>query len=364
MNQAERSTKLQALVDKAVQKDALVKSAVLGVVHPKSGFTWSGAAGHSDEAGRTPMTPETPFFVASITKLYTSVAVQIMQERGLLQLDDPIAKHLPASLIQGLHTYKGTDYVPQITIRHLVSMTAGLADYSLQAPKGGKPFYDILFTEGDRAFSKEEIARLVREELTPYFPPGAPGKAHYSDTGYLLLGAILEAVSGQPIDALFAELFFNPLGLTQTCLRSYPSLHPVAEPATFYYKERPGKIDLAMKTIAPQGGIVSTVAELIRFLQAVTQGELFANKSTFASMQQWNRIFFPMQYGLGMMRFTMSRLMSPFMPVPELLGHSGSTASFLYYSPERDLYLAGTLNQIHRQRQTFPLMIQAANLFR
>lgn len=369
MTYAQVETKLQALLDKTVKRDEQIKNAVLGVAHGE--FTWSGAAGYADPTGRTPMTPETPFFIASITKTYTAAAILMLQEQGRLDLADPIAKHLPGSLIQGLHSYKGTDYVPQITIRHLLCMTAGIADYSLEKDKGGKAFHERLFTEGDRTYTKEDVARLVREELKPYFPPATPdaatgrhlqAKAHYSDTNFLLLGAIIEAVTGKDLQSVYDELLFQPLGLTQTYLRGFKSA--TTEPATLFFHEKPLNLDLAMQTIAAHGGMVSTVQDGLRFLKALSQDQLFARKGTFAAMQQWNRIFFPFQYGVGLMRFKMPRLFSPFFPSPELVGHSGSTGSFLYFCPERNLYLAGTLNQTQRQRATFPLMLQVAEIFR
>jgi D-alanyl-D-alanine carboxypeptidase len=62
-----------------------------------------------------------------------------------------------------------------------------------------------------------------------------------------------------------------------------------------------------------------------------------------------------------MMRIKLPRVFSPLQPIPELIGHSGSTGSFAYYCPEKALYLAGTMNQITAQRRTFQLIIQIAN---
>jgi D-alanyl-D-alanine carboxypeptidase len=373
MNPQQVGAKLQTLVENVVNRDKLIHNAVLGVAHGDSEFIWSGAAGYADQARRTLMQPETPFFLASVTKMYTAAAIMILQERGKLALGDRISKHLPSSLIQGIHRLKGTDYTHLLTIRHLVSHTSGLADYSLDRPKHGKSLFDRLFTEGDRAFTLEDVVRMVRDDLTPKFPPAVPdqntglhlrAKAHYSDTNYQLLGAIIESVTDRPLHAVFEEFFFRPLNLTQTYLRGYPSMNAPGEPASIFRKDRALHLDRAMKSVAAQGGLVSTVNDCLRFMKAFTQGELFARKDTFATMQQWNKIFFPFQYGYGLMRFQLPRLLSPFAPSPELVGHSGSTGSFLFFCKELNLYLAGTINQTERLRAPFALMLRAAEIVR
>ncbi len=364
MNTQQVGAKLQALVEEIVSKDGLIKNAVLGVAQEGSDFTWSGAAGFADAAGRTAMQPETPYYQASITKMYTASAIMMLQERGQLTLGDKIAKHLPGGVVDGIHRFKGTDYSRELTIRHLVSHTSGLADYSTDRPKGGKSLFDQLFTEGDRAFSLEDVVRLVREDLTPKFAPAARGRAHYSDTNYQLLGAIIEAVTGKPLHEAFEEFFFRPLGLTQTYLAGYPRSGVRGEPATIFHKERALSLDLAMKSVSAQGGMVSTVSDSLRFIRAFRRGELFARKETIDAMQQWNKIFFPFQYGYGLMRFKLPWLLSPFAPSPELIGHSGSTGSFLFYNKELNLYFAGTVNQNTRVRTPMAVMLKAADIIR
>jgi hypothetical protein len=78
-------------------------------------------------------------------------------------------------------------------------------------------------------------------------------------------------------------------------------------------------------------------------------------------MMRWNRIFFPLEYGAGLMRFKLPRIMSPFSPTPELIGHSGSTGSFLFHSTNDDLYFSGTINQIKEQAMPFRIITEVVN---
>jgi hypothetical protein len=79
-------------------------------------------------------------------------------------------------------------------------------------------------------------------------------------------------------------------------------------------------------------------------------------------MQRWKKIFFPFQYGLGVMWFKLPRILSPFSATPELIGHSGSTSAFLFYSPADRLYIGGTLNQIENQGRPFRLMMKVIKI--
>ena len=107
------------------------------------------------------------------------------------------------------------------------------------------------------------------------------------------------------------------------------------------------------------GGIVSSAADQVRFLQAFHAGELLS-PATVAGMQQWNRIFFPLEYGYGLMRYRLPRLLTPFGAVPELIGHSGVTGSFAFSAPAGGLHIAGTFNQLDKPSRPYALMSKIA----
>ncbi len=98
------------------------------------------------------------------------------------------------------------------------------------------------------------------------------------------------------------------------------------------------------------------------FLRAFFGGQLFP-KVYISELTVWNRIFFPLQYGIGVARFKLSRIFSPFKPTPELIGHSGLSGAFAYYCPQKDLYLTGTVNQTAKPGLSYRLMIKLLNCF-
>jgi D-alanyl-D-alanine carboxypeptidase len=366
MDQKALESKLQREIDAVVSKNVDVFNAVIGISNAKGDFHWSGAAGtaYADKADE--MEVDTPIFIASITKMYTGAVTMILQERELLSLDDLVSKYLPENLIEGIHRYKGRDYSEQLRIYHLISQTSGLPDYFMDRPRGGKSIFDLLVEDGDMAWDLEEVVDIVKNHLTPKFPPESKeqeksGKvAYYSDTNYQLLGAVIESAAQKPLDDVFSELIIEPLELSSTYLHGYGNQQANSDgfPADIYHKTRHIYLDKAMKSFGPDGGMVSNVEESLKFLRYFMEGRLFANTSTLERMKNWKRMFFPLQYGLGLMKFTLPKIFSPFSATPELIGHSGATSAFLFLSDIDQLYIGGTLNQIENQGRPFRLMLK------
>ena len=112
---------MQRLVSGTVENDKSIRNCVLSVMKGDGSFSWSGAAGTASRNSPAPMAKDTPIYIASITKLYTAVAIMRLYEKGALSLDDPMSRYLPEELIQGIHVYKGKDYSKEITIKQLLS---------------------------------------------------------------------------------------------------------------------------------------------------------------------------------------------------------------------------------------------------
>jgi CubicO group peptidase (beta-lactamase class C family) len=352
--------KAQALLDKQINTGHIY-NAVVGVLSRDGGQEVIAAAGLADVASGAPMLPDTPVALASITKLYTAAVIMKLHQQRRLDLDEAMAAYLPAALIDRIHVHNGTDYSRQIRVYQLLSQTTGLPDYFEDRPKGGQSVFDRLKQGEDFGLNMEQVAEMARQ-MSPHFPPGAASetKARYCDTNFRLLGAIIEAVTGQPVPQVFEQMIFAPLGLASTWLYDAALLHTRPAPATIYLKGDAVHLPQFLSSNQTDGGIVATTRDTLVFLRAFFEGQLF-DKSLFSRMtQRWNRIFFPMQYGYGMMRIKMPRIFSPFQPLPEFIGHSGSTGSFAYYCPDKALYLAGTVNQIAAPGRAVRLMMRLA----
>ncbi|MCU0234626.1 MAG: beta-lactamase family protein, partial [Thermoanaerobaculales bacterium] len=199
---------LQGLVDGAVAADAGVHGAALAVDAPGLAVSWEGAAGLADPAGGAAMTPATPVRIASNTKTYVAAAVLRLAEEGRLAIDDPIAAHLPDELADLL---RGDGYDPAaITVRHLLTHSSGIFDHT-SVPQ----FEQAILADPLHRWTRAEQVRAAVEWGDPH---GAPGEIYtYCDTGYVLLGAIIEQASGRTLAAAVRELLgFERLGLRAT----------------------------------------------------------------------------------------------------------------------------------------------------
>ena len=344
---------LGGLVAGVVTNDTSAKNCVLAVARGDGSLAWSGASGIAHEDGQVPMTKDTPIYIASITKLYTATAIMSLYEQGRLSLDDPMARYLPDRLIHAIHVHKGKDYTREITIRQLLSHTSGIADYYDEKPKGGKSLFETLVEEPERTWTVDETIERAKE-LQPNFPPGTG--ASYSDTNFQLLGKIIETVTGRPLHVVLEELFFHPLGLTHTYMvgRSKPAA-PSPAPADVFYKEKNITKARSNEAYWADGGLVSTAGEMIVFLKALNEARI-VRPETLRLMHDWHKLHFPLQYGFGTMRFRLPWLASKVTGITPLWGHSGSTGSFLYYSEDLGLYMAGTMDQVDSKVAPFRLM--------
>lgn len=340
--------RLDDLLRKAVEGRKHVRHGLLGVARVDGSWVWQGAHGLLDTAG-APAKTTSRYLVASVTKLYTAAVTMRLVEQGNLGLGDKLVDLLSAEVTNGLHVLDDVDHTDEITVEHLLGHTSGLPDYYEEAPKGGRSAQERLLAGEDAPMPFDEVVRVVRQELEPHFPPQplAASKAKYADTNYQLLGAIIEQVRGQALGDVFDEMLFAPLGLDDTS--SYPHTpRSGASPepaANVWSKNIVLRTEGALRFQKPDGGIISTLGDQLEFMRALASGQVFDEATTWPRMQQrFNRVFFPIDYGLGVMRYAPPRWMSPMFAIPPIIGHSGSTATWLFHCPDLDIALAGTFD--------------------
>jgi CubicO group peptidase (beta-lactamase class C family) len=306
------------------------------------------------------MHPRTPWFLASVTKLYVATVVLRLHERGLVDLEAPATEFLSADFASGLHVLDGVDYTDRITATHLLGHLSGLPDYLDERPRGGRNLVEEIIEEGDCAWSPADAVARARDRLTPHFPPSDPQaarpKIRYSDTNYQLLILIAQHVTGRPMGELYRELIFERVGLRQTWLPGSPPAGLSPEPATVWLGD--WALEDRPMAMASFGDLYSTTDDLLRFGRALFGEGLFDHPATGEAMRRrFHRFGFPssmaslrapswpIEYGLGMMRFELSRWLAGGMRLPAVLGHTGSTGSWLWHAPRLQTVIAGTVDQ-------------------
>ena len=223
----------------------------------QGGRSWTAARGTGDLATGAPMSLADHFRIASNTKAIVATAVLRLAGQGRVHLTDPVSDYV-AGVPGGRH----------ITIAELLQHTSGLADYYDAA------FQAAVFAHPQRRWVTGTLLALGYAR-SPLFPPGTAWS--YSNTGYLLLGQVIQHVTGEPLASALRQLIFAPLGLRATSVPDTPQL-PAPHPRG-YVAETPGggltDITALSPTIAgAAGAIISTLGDLRTLATAIGDGAL------------------------------------------------------------------------------------------
>ena len=332
---------MQQLVESEIRDG--VPSCILHVEDPSRGFVFAGAAGVVSFDDDTLVDEGDSFRIASITKTFTAVVAMQLVSEGIIKLDDAMASHLPDDLhdlVDSIHVFDGVSYGRHITSRQLLRHSSGLVDYAsldqffaeiIADP--AKPWNPRRFLEGSIAWG------------SPHFAPDSGYMYAYSDTGYVLLGVIIENVTGSPLHEVYRARIIEPLSLENTYLEGYeahrgPRLsHPYEGP--FDASPIHGSADWA------GGGLVSTAGDLAVFVKALFAGSLLL-PAAFAEMLHYEfRTLDPARhtegflgYGLGIDARQSGEIV--------LRGHRGHWGALMHIHPESGLVITGTINQSSR----------------
>jgi len=330
---------LQALINKECRKPD-TNAVILRVQSGDGRVDFKGSAGDA--------TRDTRFAIASIAKMFTATLVMQLVANGQIGLDQTVQSILADVDLSGVHVVKGVEYGAVLTIRHLLHQTSGLADYY------ESDLAKDLKAGNDRSYGLADVLRMTRA-LAPQAAPDS-GRSYYSDTNFQLLGAVIERVTHQSFDQALQTHISAPLGLMQTAVLTGTDIGlPV------YHRDKRLRIPQILTSMGPDGGIISTLDEMMIFLRAFMQNQLF-QPQTAAQMRHWNKLFFPMHYGYGLMRIKLPLWMTLFRTTPELIGHSGASGSFAYYAPRSDFYVVGTFNQTDAPRRPISFMFKVLSL--
>lgn len=338
-SQSKEEKKIRNLFEKELKKDE-VRNAFFAMHSKKLGLDVNWAEGEFKDDSK--VTATNPFHSASIGKSFTSTAVVMLQEDGKLDFEDPIRTHLDSEIMEHLHVYEGVDYSDQITISHLLQHRSGLPDFFEDQPSEGPSMQELMVTDTAHFWTPLELLLFAKDRMKPHFPPGTG--YHYSDTEYILLGMIIENITAKELHEVFKERIFQPLEMKHTSmhLRSKP-LEPTGRMSELYVEDLEISDFTSLSLDWAGGGLLTTTDDLMKFHRALMGGKLVA-QSSLDKMQNWTDESKGMYYGYGLRKIELKELFFT-LPDVSLIGHSGSTGSFMYYCPEWDIYLTGTFNQ-------------------
>lgn len=242
--------------------------------------------------------PEWHFRAASVTKTTTAAAIMLLEQRGLVRLDDTVTSLIPGQNIPYLPDTR--DYaVPhkeRITIRQLLQHRAGVYDVGNDAvpaeaaqPYAGQGYIEWMNEQDpEHSFSIDELVAVAANCGLTYGPP--PAKYHYSNTGYSMLGKIIERASGKSLDEFLYAEFIRPLGLSSTYLVVSGKDRMPRSPYLPGYSSGEGQFletteDNASYAHA-EGNMVSTFPELAAWIRALMRGEAGVSPENAARMRE------------------------------------------------------------------------------
>jgi D-alanyl-D-alanine carboxypeptidase len=338
---------LQRLADSVVAARPRLPGLLVFVKSGRLGSQWAVASGRSDTSRNLPLRPEQPVRIASNTKTYTAAAILRLMEQGRLRLSDPLSRHLPAELNTLLE--RDGYRTSQITIEQVLSHRSGLAEHP------AVPSYlEYLVQRPEKRWTRLEQVQWLVDSLEPI---GAPGERfRYSDTGYILLGAIIERYTGRNLGAGIRELLgFAKLGLRRTWFETLePVPTGVAERAHQYIRGVDSYQHDPSFDLFGGGGIVAPLEELAGFVEALLRGRVFEHRATLDTMLAARSPELG-GYGLGIYANNQSGHTG--------FGHSGFWGTVALHFPEDELTVAVAVTEQSQYGAIFGIVGAVGRMF-
>ncbi|UHA75418.1 serine hydrolase domain-containing protein [Paenibacillus sp. 481] len=324
--------KIKNRIAKIVKKNDSLSSVLLTIYSGQTGYFEQFAVGTKNQSSAQPVQTDSQYHAASIGKTMCAAVYGMLVDEGKINYDDNINSWLDADILKGLFVVDGIDYSAQVTVRHLLSHTSGVGDYFEGPVNTGKPILERICSNPDLSFTPEELIAFTRENQNSVGQPGQ--QFYYSDTGYILLGLIVEAIEGKSYSNILEEKIFEPLGIHNSYLMFYHD--KPADIVGFYingvdYSERNAlSIDWA------GGGVVTTMDDLLAFMRALENGDLLSEK-VYKQMTDFNHRYQKgIYYGMGMMYFDFSELSFLLGSMTDVYGAVGATGTYILVDKEKD----------------------------
>ena len=315
--------KLQNVVT-VMRQTYQIPGVAVAVIVPGQGC-WVSATGVANAVGGAPLTLTDAFPIGSITKTFTATVILQLVQQGKLSLSAPISRWVPY-----------VQHASAITVKMLLNMTSGIYD-----EPGGQLLTDSAAHPGT-AWTPQQVVRFAVAQG----PAGPPGKFYYSDTDYIILGMIAQAVTGEPIQELISQRILQPLHLSHT---SFPtaSAPPELQAQGFTVRDGAAVPDSAFLSPAElsfsgaAGAMTSTVADLQVWARTLATGTLLS-----PSMQRQRLQLVPIPLpgapplpGTGVSARIPAAYGLGIFSSGGLLGHKGEVSGYnadMFYLPAKD----------------------------
>jgi len=334
-------SELENTLDEALENSTI--PGVIAGVFTDDGESWIATRGVSNIETDEPMSENCHFRIGSVTKTFVASVILQLVDEGLVQLDNPVSTYLPELNIPAADT---------ITVRMLGNMTSGLMDYSVTEEM------IRIAASGEVIFTPERLAYLC----TIYPLNFAPGTDfEYCNTNYVLLGMIIEKLTGKTAKKNLEERIFEPLEMQNT---SWPITRFLPSPYAHGYSRSftTGTLDdfsfYQPSWMDAAGILVSNIYDVKKYAGAFTRGEL-VSAAGFTEQTNYNLIantaYGPVQYGFGITNYW------------GWVGHSGATPGYctaMYHNAEKGITIIVLTNyQVDPDLPAESIFVKLSTLF-
>lgn len=313
------NNKYQSLINDMTSSG--VVGVTMSVYHTQTGM-WVGASGKADLHNNIDMQPCNISRVGSTVKMFTATTVLKLAEEGKIDLDDKISTYLNGDVINNIEN------ADKATIRQLLHHSSGIYNY-IQNLK----FQTASLNDFIREWKPDELLKYAYKQKA-YFQPDED--VRYSNTGYIMLGMLIEKVEGKPFYKVFEEKLFIPLGLTMTkfaaedhipygIVRGYIDMYSNLQVVESTYYS-------GWDYYTADGGLISNPYDMNVFFRALMNGQII-NSNSLNEMLTWkipnetDPEFFPISYGLGIFKIETAKGIA-FMHSGDAIGYY---ANMLYF---------------------------------
>jgi D-alanyl-D-alanine carboxypeptidase len=344
-SQNELTADFQAVIDKEINEN--MPGILIHVESPDRHISWSGAAGYSDRDKKVVMKPGQSFRIASVTKTFVASTILRLWEDKKLALEDPISKYISAEHSEILT--KGGYDVNKITIRHLLTHSSGLFDHAQT-----EEFMNRIFSEPGHVWTRTEQIQKATEWGKPIGEIGE--QFSYADTGYILLGEIIEKITGKSMnDGIREELGMKELGLKNTWIEGLRT--PKKENRIHQYFNGIDTYDFNPSLdMYGGGGFLSTSSDLAIYFQKLFNKEVYRYKNTLDTMlvpvsyREKPR----MDYRKGMYLITINGM--------DVFTHTGFWGTQVIYIPSMNTSVAVNYSQVWDKRGPAPVLSEIISI--
>lgn len=273
-----------------------VVGVTMSVYHPQKGM-WLGASGKADLHNNIAMQPCNISRVGSTVKMFTATTVLKLAEEGKLNLDDKISSYLQGDVINKIEN------ADKATIRQLLQHSSGIYNY-IQNLK----FQTTSLNDFIREWKPNDLLEYAYNQKS-YFQPDED--VRYSNTGYIMLGMLIEKIEGKPFYRVFEDKIFNPLGLTMTL---FAAENHIPSGIVRGYIDMYSNLQVVESTyfsgwdyFTADGGLISNPYDMNVFFRALMNGQIINSNSlnqmlTWKTPKEQDPAYFPISYGLGIFK--------------------------------------------------------------